>query len=64
MIHNLNYPPSDQLFQTINLENWIDFLDISYGYLTLTSVYTIITMKSSKKLVVNLKSSVFDDSVG
>lgn len=62
-IQNLNYPPCDQLLRTINLENKIEVLDICYGYLTLTSVYAISTMKSLRKLVMNFKSSVPDDFV-
>lgn len=62
-IQNLNYPPCDQLLRTINLENRIEVLEICYGYMTLTSVYAISTMKSLKKLVMNFKSSVPDDFV-
>lgn len=63
MIQNINYPPCDQLLRTINLENRIEVLNICYGYLTLTSVYAIRTMKSLKKLVMNFKNSVPDDFV-
>lgn len=62
-IQNINYPPCDQLLRTINLENKIEFLDISYGNLTLTSVYAISTMKHLKKLIVNFKNSIPEDFI-
>lgn len=62
-IHNINYPPCDQLLRTINLENRIEVLNISYGNLTLTSVYAISTMKSLRKLSMNFKNSVPEDFV-
>lgn len=62
-IQNINFPPCDQLLRTINLENKIEILDISYGNLTLTSVYAISTMKHLKKLVMNFKNSVPEDLV-
>lgn len=62
-IQNINYPPCDQLLRTINFENFIETLDISYGNLTLTSVYAISTMKHLKKLIMNFKNSVPEDFV-
>jgi hypothetical protein len=62
-IQNINYPPCDQLLRTINLENSIENLNISYGNLTLTTVYAISTMKNLKKLVMNFKTSVCDDLI-
>jgi hypothetical protein len=62
-IQNINYPPCDQLLRTINLENHIEVLDISYGNLTLTSVYAISTMKHLKKFVMNFKTSVPEDLI-
>lgn len=62
-IQNINYPPCDQLLRTINLDNCIEVLNISYGYLTLTSVYAISTMKRLKKLIMNFKNSVPEDFV-
>ena len=62
-IHNINYPPCDQLLRTIYLENCIELLNISYGNLTLTSVYAISTMKRLKKLIMNFKNSVPEDFV-
>lgn len=62
-IQNINYPPCDQLLRTINLENRIEVLNISYGNLTLTSVYAISTMKSLRKLIMNFKNSVPEDLV-
>lgn len=62
-IQNVNYPPCDQLLRTINLENCIETLNISYGNLTLTSVYAISTMKCLKKLIMNFKNSVPEDLV-
>lgn len=62
-IQNVNYPPCDQLLRTINLENQIEVLNISYGNLTLTSVYAISAMKHLKKLIMNFKNSVPEDLV-
>lgn len=62
-IQNINYPPCDQLLRTINLENHIEVLNISYGNLTLTSVYAISTMKNLKKLIMNFKNSVPEDLI-
>lgn len=62
-IQNINYPPCDQLLRTINLKNSIETLNISYGNLTLTTVYAISTMKHLKKLIMNFKTSVSDDLV-
>ena len=62
-IHNLNYPPCDQLLRTINLNNLIEILDISYGNLTLTTIYAISTMKNLRKLIMNFKTSVSDDLI-
>lgn len=62
-IQNINYPPCDQLLRTINLDNRIEVLSISYGNLTLTSVYAISTMKHLKKLIMNFKNSVPEDLV-
>lgn len=63
VIQNLNYPPCDQLLRTINLKNRIEMLDISYGNLTLTTIYAISTMKNLRKLVMNFKSNVSDDLI-
>lgn len=62
-ICNINFPPCDQLLRTINLENSIEVLNISYGNLSLTSVYAISTMKRLKKLIMNFKNSVPEDLV-
>lgn len=62
-ICNINFPPCDQLLRTINLDNSIEVLNISYGNLTLTSVYAISTMKRLKKLIMNFKNSVPEDLV-
>lgn len=62
-IQNINFPPCDQLLRTIFLQNKIEVLNVSYGNLTLTSVYAISTMKSLKKLVMNFKNSVPEDFV-
>lgn len=62
-IHNLNYPPCDQLLRTINLNNSIEILNISYGNLTLTTIYAISTMKKLRKLIMNFKTSVSDDLI-
>ncbi|CAG9806732.1 unnamed protein product [Chironomus riparius] len=62
-IHNLNYPPCDQLLKTINLSNSIEILDISYGNLTLTTIYAISTMKKLRKLIMNFKTAVSDDLI-
>ena len=62
-IQNVNYPPSDQLLRTINLNNCIETLNISYGNLTLTSVHAMRTMKHLKKLIINFKNSVPEDFV-
>ncbi|CAG9806596.1 unnamed protein product [Chironomus riparius] len=62
-IHNLNYPPCDQLLRTINLNNSIEILDISYGNLTLTTIYAISTMKKLRKLIMNFKTAVSDDLI-
>lgn len=62
-IQNINYPPCDQLLRTINLQNRIEVLNISYGNLTLTSVYAISTMKLLRKLIMNFKNSVSEDIV-
>ena len=62
-ICNINFPPCDQLLRTINFENIIEELNISYGTLTLTSVYAISTMKHLKKFVMNFKTSVSEDLV-
>lgn len=62
-IQNINYPPCDQLLRTINLKNSIETLNISYGNMTLTTVYAISTMKYLKKLIMNFKTSVSDDLI-
>jgi F-box domain/RNA recognition motif. (a.k.a. RRM, RBD, or RNP domain) len=62
-IQNINYPPCDQLLRTINLDNLIETLNISYGNLTLTTIYAISTMKYLKKLIMNFKTAVTDDLV-
>lgn len=62
-IHNINFPPCDQLLRTINLQNRIEVLNISYGNLTLTSVYAISTMKRLKKFIMNFKNSVPEDLI-
>jgi uncharacterized protein YjbI with pentapeptide repeats len=62
-IQNLNYPLCDQLLRTINLDNKIEVLNISYGNLTLTTVYAISTMKNLRKLFMNFKTSVSDDLI-
>ncbi|KAG5671016.1 hypothetical protein PVAND_001236 [Polypedilum vanderplanki] len=62
-IQNLNYPLCDQLLRTINLENKLEILNISYGNLTLTTVYAISTMKNLRKLFMNFKTSVSDDLI-
>lgn len=62
-ICNINFPPCDQLLRTINFENIIEDLNISYGTLSLTSVYAISTMKHLKKFVMNFKTSVPEDLV-
>ncbi|CRK89054.1 CLUMA_CG002793, isoform A [Clunio marinus] len=63
LIQNINFPPCDQLLRTINLDNCIESLNISYGNLTLTTIYAISTMKHLKKLVMNFKNSVPEDLV-
>lgn len=62
-IQNINYPPCDQLLRTVNLENNIEILNISYGNLTLTTVYAVSTMKYLKKFIMNFKTSVSDDLI-
>jgi F-box domain len=62
-ICNINFPPCDQLLRTINLENSIEVLNVSYGNLTLTSVYAISTMAHLKKLIMNFKNAVPEDLV-
>lgn len=63
-ICNINFPPSDQLLRTINFDdNKIESLNISYGSLTLTSVYALSTMRNLKKLTMNFKNNVPDDIV-
>lgn len=62
-IQNINYPPCDQLLRTVNLKNSIEILNISYGNLTLTTVYAISTMKYLKKLIMNFKTSVCEDLI-
>lgn len=63
-ICNVNFPPSDQLLRTINFDNnQIEFLNISYGSLSLTSVYALSTMKHLRRLTMNFKNAVPDDLV-
>lgn len=62
-IQNINYPPCDQLLRTINLKNSVEILNISYGNLTLTTVYAISTMTHLRKLIMNFKTSVCEDLI-
>lgn len=63
-ICNVNFPPSDQLLRTINFDhNRIERLNISYGSLSLTSVYALSTMKHLRSLTMNFKNNVPDDLV-
>ena len=62
-VHNINYPPNDQLLKTINKKNVIETLDISYGQLEQTSVDAIFTMRQLKKFIMNFKYSLPDDLV-
>ena len=62
-VHNIYYPPTDQLLKTINIENIIETLNISYGQLAQTSVNAIFTMRHLKKFVMNFKHSLPDDLV-
>lgn len=62
-VHNIYYPPTDQLLKTINVENVIETLNISYGQLVQTSVNAIFTMRHLKKFVMNFKYSLPDDLV-
>ena len=60
-VHNIYYPPTDQLLKTINRENVIETLIVSYGQLAQTSVNSIFTMRHLKKFVqaVHKKQSKF-----
>lgn len=62
-VQNINYPPCDQLLATINPENRIEILEISYGKLTLTTICAINTMKRLRKLIMNFKNSVPENFV-
>lgn len=63
-ICNVNFPPSDQLLRTINFtNNKIETLNISYGSLSLTSVYALSIMKQLQRLIMNFKNTVPDDLV-